>query len=52
MVEIKTNFRELIKNKEWKVLKIFLNELDVVQLAQLIDKISEGEEVILFRLLY
>ena len=51
MVEIKTNFRELIKNKEWKALKIFLNELDVVQLAQLIDKISEGEEVILFRLL-
>jgi len=51
MVDIKTNFRELIKNKEWKALKNFLNELDVVQLAKLIEDLSEGEEMILFRLL-
>ncbi|MDD4747485.1 MAG: magnesium transporter [Salinivirgaceae bacterium] len=51
MVEIDTNFRELIKNKEWKELKDFANELDAVQLARLIEDVSEGDEVILFRLI-
>lgn len=51
MAEIKTNFRELIKNKEWKELKNSLNDLDVIQLAKLIEDIFEGEEIILFRLL-
>ena len=51
MDEIKTNFRQLIKNKEWKLLKNSLNDLDVIQLAKLIEDIFEGEEVILFRLL-
>lgn len=51
MVEIKTNFHELIKNKEWKALKNSLNQLDEVQLARLIDKTSDDEEIILFRLL-
>lgn len=51
MVEIETNFRDLIKNKEWKTLKSSLNELDVVQLANLIEETSEGEETILFKLL-
>jgi len=51
MIEIKTNFRELIRNNEWKPLKIALNDLDVVQLAELIEEISDDEEIILFRLL-
>ena len=51
MVEIKTNFHELIKNKEWKALKNSLNKLDEVQLARLIEKTSDDEEIILFRLL-
>lgn len=51
MVEIKTNFRELIKNKEWKTLKNSLNKLDVVQLANLIEETSEDDDVLLFRLL-
>ena len=51
MVETKTDFRKLIKNKEWKALKNSLNELDLVQFAQLIDETSEGDEIILFRLL-
>lgn len=51
MDEIKTNFSQLIKNKEWKLLKNSLNDLDVIQLAKLIEDIFEGEEVILFRLL-
>ena len=51
MVEVKTDFRELIKDKEWKALKSSLNKLDVVQLANLIEEISEDEDIILFRLL-
>lgn len=51
MVEIKTNFRELIKNKEWKALKNSLNLLDVVQIADLIEETSEGDDILLFRLL-
>lgn len=51
MVEIKTNFRDLIKNKEWKTLKNSLNNLDVVQLAKLIEGTSEDDDTILFRLL-
>jgi len=51
MFEIKTNFRELIRNKEWKTLKNSLNELDAVQLAELIEEVSDDEEIILFRLL-
>ena len=51
MVEVKTDFHELIKDKEWKTLKSSLNKLDVVQLANLIEEISEDEDIILFRLL-
>lgn len=51
MVEIKPNFRELIKNKEWKTLKNSLNLLDVVQIADLIEETSEGDDILLFRLL-
>lgn len=51
MIEIKTDFPELIRNKEWKILKNTLNTFDVVQLAQLIEKTSSSDEVILFRLL-
>ncbi len=51
MIEVKTNFRELIENREWKALAVTLNESDAVQLAELIEKMSEGEDVILFRLL-
>jgi len=51
MFEIKTNFHKLIRNKEWKTLKNSLNELDAVQLAELIEEVSDDEEIILFRLL-
>lgn len=51
MIEIKTNFDELIKKKEWKQLKNSINKLDVVQLAKLIDEMPEDDEVLLFRLL-
>jgi magnesium transporter len=51
MVELKTDFHGLIKNKEWITLKYSLNEYDSIQLAELIEETSEKDEIILFRLL-
>lgn len=51
MADIEKKFYELIENKEWRKLKSSLNELDVVQLAALIENISDDKEIILFRLL-
>lgn len=51
MVDIKTDFPELIKNKDWKLLKYSLNELDSYQMAQLLEELDDGDETILFRLL-
>ncbi|HCX73384.1 MAG TPA: magnesium transporter [Candidatus Cloacimonas sp.] len=51
MVNIETNYRELIENKDWKALKNSLNELDANLIAELIEEISEEDEVIFFKLL-
>ncbi len=51
MVEITANFHELIQNREWKTLKNYINELDVVEITKLIEELSDDEETILFRLL-
>ncbi len=51
MVEITTNFSELILRKEWKELKNTLNQLDVVQLSELIEESPDDEDIILLRLL-
>lgn len=51
MVELKTDFHRLIRNKEWVSLKYSLNEYDSIQLAELIEETSEKDEIILFRLL-
>lgn len=51
MNEIRTHFRHLIENKEWKTLKSALNELDPIQIAHVFEKFSKTEKTILFRLL-
>jgi magnesium transporter len=51
MVNIKRNFRELINKKDWKSLKYSLNQLDPFDVAQCIKDSSEGDDVVLFRLL-
>ncbi len=51
MVELKTDFQHLIENKDWKALKGALNAYDSIQIAELIEDCSEGEEIIYFRLL-
>lgn len=41
----------LIEQKEWKVLKNELNQLDSYQIAELIEEVSGEDSIILFRLL-
>lgn len=51
MVQFNTQFRELIKKKEWKLLKNSLNEFDPILLAESIEETPEKDKIILFRLL-
>jgi magnesium transporter len=51
MEEFTTEIFELYKNKEWKRLKQALSEYDTIQIADLIEEITDEEDLILFRLL-
>lgn len=51
MVDVKTDFLELIENKSWKTLKRSVNELVTDEVVELFDDISENDKIILFRLL-
>ncbi len=51
MEEFKIEFRELIEAKKWRVLKKSLSDLDTVELARLMEDLSEEEEIIFLRLL-
>lgn len=50
-MDTKTNFLELIENKDWKLAKRSLNELEVNEIAQALDNAPKLEKIILFRLL-
>lgn len=51
MVEFKTNYPRLIRNKDWKALKDSQGGFDPIQISQLIEEIPEDEEIIVFRCL-
>jgi magnesium transporter len=51
MNEIGMYFRELIENKNWKVLKGELNKHEPLQLAGIIEEMSKSDEIFVFRLL-
>ena len=51
MTEIKTDFPELIQDKNWNLIRSSLDELDSFQIAQEFEELSEGDETILFMLL-
>ncbi|MDR0814968.1 MAG: hypothetical protein LBN37_04350 [Bacteroidales bacterium] len=51
MNETGTHFRELIENKNWKILKHELNEFEPLQLAEIIEEMSKSDEIFVFRLL-
>lgn len=51
MNEIRMLFQSLIENKNWKVLKEELNNFEPVQIAEVIEDLSQTDQIILFRLL-
>jgi len=51
MIEKIAQFRELIEKKEWKTLRKALSELEDINIAELIEELSEGEDIVIFRLL-
>ncbi|MBN1108215.1 MAG: magnesium transporter, partial [Bacteroidales bacterium] len=51
MFETITEFQELIEKKEWKRLRAELSALDDVVIAELIDQLDSGEDIVTFRLL-
>lgn len=42
---------ELIEKKEWKVLRSKLTELGSFEIAEIIEELSQGEDILIFRLL-
>jgi len=51
MIETIAQFRELIEKKEWKTLRKALSELEDINIAEIIEESSEGEDIVIFRLL-
>jgi magnesium transporter len=51
MFERIDEFRELIEKKEWKALRTELSELVSLNIAEIIEELSTGEDIVIFRLL-
>jgi len=51
MVERTNEFLELIEKKEWKALRTELSGLDPLDVAEIIEELSPGEDILIFRLL-
>jgi magnesium transporter len=51
MTEIAVNFQELIDDKQWKALRDSIITLEPIEIAEVIEELSDQEAVIVFRLL-
>jgi len=51
MVEIIVNFQELVQEKQWKTIQDEIVTLDPLQIAEIIEELSDDEDLIVFRLL-
>ena len=51
MVDFNTRFEQLIEDKDWKELKVELNDIDTVQITEIIEDAPDGDDVLLFRML-
>lgn len=51
MIETAVDFQELIEAKQWKKLRDEIIVLDPFQIAEIIEELSDQEDIILFRLL-
>ena len=51
MTEIAVNFLELIEQKQWKALRDEIVQMEPYLIAEVIEELSEQDDVIVFRLL-
>jgi magnesium transporter len=51
MIETLVEFQELIENKQWKTLRSELSFLEELSIAELIEQLEDGDDVLIFRLL-
>lgn len=51
MTELKTHFTVLIERKDWKKIRQELSLIDPVGIAEIIEELAEGEDILIFRLL-
>jgi len=51
MTEFKTDFEDFIKKRDWKSLKQSLNDNDPIEVARIIEDVSDSKKIILFGLL-
>ncbi|HNY44368.1 MAG: magnesium transporter [Bacteroidota bacterium] len=51
MVEVKFDFQTFFDEKNWRGLKLALNEYDSIQIAEILEDLEENQEIVVFRLL-
>ena len=51
MIETNIDFEELIEQRDWNTLRRELKEMEPLDIAEIIEELSEKEDIILFRLL-
>ena len=51
MVEVKFYFQTFFDEKNWRGLKLALNEYDSIQIAEILEDLEENQEIVVFRLL-
>ena len=51
MVEVKFDFQTFFDVKNWRGLKLALNEYDSIQIAEILEDLEENQEIVVFRLL-
>lgn len=51
MTEFNTNFEQLIKKRDWKSLKVAINDSEAIEVAKVIEDASDSKRIIIFGLL-
>ncbi len=51
MIEMIEKFHELIALREWKILRQELSTIEEINIAEIIEELTEGEDIVVFRLL-
>jgi magnesium transporter len=51
MIEMIEKFQDLIERREWKILRQELSGMEEIHIAEIIEELTEGEDIVVFRLL-